>query len=313
MHDEESRLRDALLVSVLIPAYQSGEKLFCAIDSALRQNYRPLQLIVCDDGTEGFDISAVRGYMAARANNADFEVYHQPENIGTVRNLNTALARAKGRWIIPLAADDVFESEASVSSLVRQISGSAHRWLIARTQLCGSRRKTGKRVVPSETDLLLISGGNARAIYYRLCGECFLPSSGTVYERELLSEVGGFDEHYQLVEDWPLFLKLIRLNHLPAFSNEVCVLRGDGGVSRHCAGRNQRYQQDLIQVMEREILPHMELLGADERGRVWRNIEGKKAVFQYRFRCRTTGEKLLWIITHFGIVIQKIFTNRVIS
>lgn len=306
MHDEGSRLRDGSLVSVLIPSYHSGEKLIRAIDSVLRQSYRPLQLIVCDDGTEDFDSSAVEGYIAERANKVDFAVFHQAENLGTVRNLNTALVNAAGGWIIPLAADDVFGSEQAVSKLVRQISGSGHRWLIARTELCSERMEQSGQVVPSEADLALISEGDVQAIYHRLCESCFLPSSGAVYERRLLDEAGGFDEHYQLVEDWPLYLKLIRLNHIPAVSDEVCVLHGDGGTSRHRAGKNQRYQQDLIQVMEREILLHMELLGKDKQREICRTIEMKRAVYQYRFASRTVGEKLGWIITHPGVLARKL-------
>lgn len=306
MHDEELNLRDNSLVSALILAYYSGEKLFHAIDSILRQSYRPLQLIVCDDGTEGFNTAAVREYIAARAVNIDFEVYHHTENLGTVRNLNTALARAKGRWIIGLAADDVFESDSVISTLVCQISGSAHRWLVVQAQSCDPRGRIVGQVCPSETDLVLLSGGDAHAIYYRLCRECFIPATGALYERELLNELGGADEHYQLVDDWPLFLKLIRQNCLPAISKEVCVRHRYGGVSTYRAGKNRRYQQDLIRIMEQEILPNLELLDADERSKVRKIIEEKKAVFQYRFCCQTAGEKLRWIVTHFNVVVRKL-------
>lgn len=306
MHDEDPQMRDDSLVSILIPSYRSGKKLLDSIESVLRQDYRPLQLIVSDDGTEGFDTSSLEDFIAVRTAAMDFEVRHHAENLGTVRNLNTALARAKGKWIIPLAADDMFASGQAVSSLIRQISASGSRWLAAKTERCSQRMEPTGQVVPSESERVLLSEEDAGAVYYRLCCGCFIPSSGTVYDRKLLNEVGGFDAHFQLVEDWPLFLKLVRMNHMPAVSDEVCVLHRGGGTSKHLSGKNQRYQRDLIEIMDQEILPYLEVLDKKKQRDISRKVSAKKAVYQYRFVCKTSVEKMRWIITHLDIILWKL-------
>ncbi|MCI8650798.1 MAG: glycosyltransferase [Anaerotruncus sp.] len=299
-------MKNNFLVSVLILAYYSGEKLWSSIYSVLRQDYRPLQLIVCDDGTKEFDTTATERIITAQRSDVDFKVVHHTKNLGTVGNLNTALSYAKGKWIIPLAADDMFASEQIISKLIHQVSNSDARWMIAQTRLCDQQMKPTGQIAPSKSDIALLAELNIPAIYYRLCCDCFIPSSGTVYERKLLDALGRFDNHFQLVEDWPLFLKLVRMGYIPAVSDTVCVLHRDGGISKHLSGKNQRYQRDLVKVMEREVLPYLDLLDKNKQDNIRQIVRIKKAIFQYRFVCKTVSEKLLWIITHLDIVIPKL-------
>ena len=47
-------------LSVIVISYQSGDKLYQALESILAQCYEDFELIVCDDGSEHFDQDRVR-------------------------------------------------------------------------------------------------------------------------------------------------------------------------------------------------------------------------------------------------------------
>lgn len=294
------------LVSVMIPAYRSGETLLCAIKSVLSQDYPNVQLIVCDDGTEGFDQIKLEEFLRTQERRLAFKVIHWPQNGGTVQNLNRSLPFAEGDWVMPLAADDALANQETLTHLMEQVRASGRRWIISKTGMCDENLERCGTIVPSEADIAYLNGAERSALYYRLCRDCFLPSSGAVYQRKVLDESGGFDPRYKLVEDWPLFLKLVRNGLIPEVSAEVCVFHRGGGVSKKHAGGNQDYQRDLIAVMENEILPHLGLLDADCQKKVRSMVRDKKRIFQYRFQCGNVWERLVWTIRNTDVIFRKI-------
>ena len=297
-------------VSVLLAAYNSGETLEEAIQSVLGQSYPNLQLIVCDDGTREFDQKGLEEFIQERFPNAQAKIIHQRENVGTVRNLNTGLREADGEWIMLMAADDCFTTERAVEHLMALVCESGRKWAIARTALCNEDLAPQGKSVPVCDVATGIAAGNAGAVYLELCLGCCFPAAGSVYQAELLRQVGGFDETYRLTEDWPLFLKLVRQGVMPAVSREDLVLHRFGGVSRRNAGKNYPYQHDLITVLRQEVAPHIGLLGQKDQETVRRLIHEKELGFAFRFSCHTMWEKLLWAARHPLFILRKLLRRR---
>jgi glycosyltransferase involved in cell wall biosynthesis len=89
------------LVSVLIPAYNAGPYLGEALDSVLAQTYRPLEVIVADDGSEDDTVEVARSY-------GDPVRLVQQERGGNGAARNAAVAVAGGQYYAFLDADDRF-------------------------------------------------------------------------------------------------------------------------------------------------------------------------------------------------------------
>lgn len=297
-------------VSILLAAYNSGETIKESIQSVLTQSYPNLQMILCDDGTKGFDEKEIECFIQRQNSRVAIQIVHQPQNVGTVRNLNAGLKQANGDWIMLLAADDCFASERAVERLMEQVRESGRKWAVARTTLCDEQLVSRGWNVPAEEVSDNILAGDAKALYLQLCTGCCLPAAGSVYKADLLRQLGGFDEAYRLAEDWPIFLKLVRRGLIPAISEENLVLHRFGGVSRKNAGKNFAYQHDLITVLREEVSPHIELL--DERGQkiVRKLLRDKEAGFEFRFSCHTRAAKLLWAVKHPLFMLRKIFRRR---
>ena len=293
------------LISIVVPTYHSEKTLPDTLSSVFQQTYQHWQLIICDDGTNGFEQKEVEEQIQGQLPKAcSVVVIHQPENIGTVRNLNAGLRVATGEWVMLLAADDVLAETRTLEKLATIAVDTMKSWIVSRTELCDSfLAHTGKF---SPVDIHELRQETAAGLYGRLCTGCMFPSTGNLYQRTLLAELGGFDEAYRLVEDWPTFLKLTRAGIIPEFCTDVSVLHRGGGVSWSNAAQNRIYQKDLIETMHREVLPYIERLPEKERALIQQRCEDKLAVYVYRFEKRGLWSRLKWLFQHGGVVARKL-------
>lgn len=291
--------------SVILAAYKSEETLSESIASVLNQTHPFLELIICDDGTEGFDVSAILEQCAS-GGRMDVVVLHQAENIGTVRNLNSGVARATGDWILFLAADDVLAGPEVVTQLAASAANTEEQWILSRTLHCNHEMDVINARGPDLCKLNFLLDKRVEDSFFLLSQDCFLPASGMMIRRDFLMSMGSFDEAYRLVEDWPFFIKAIIAGFFPALSPVISTLHRKGGVSNLLAGKNEAYQRDLITVMEREILPRLDLLGPMQRNVIRRHCQDKIHIFTLRFRCTSPWAKALWCIKHPGVLWRKI-------
>lgn len=298
----EAVRKGTLKLSVLIVSYQSGEKLYKALRSVLDQKYSDLEIVVCDDGSDDFDEERLRAFIGDRA----VRLLHHPENVGTVRNLNDGLSLCGGEWILLLAADDALAGPGVISELMKRAERTEKMWLVGSLLFCDKELKPMGRTSPTGLQMDLLRTGEPRRIWGSLCRECFLPSGGNLYRKELLECLGGFDTHYRLIEDWPLFLRLVRSGNLPEMVDMPVTLHRANGVSQKAANRNREYQRDLIETINREILPYLDMLPEKERKEIETLCRDKKAVYQLRFETSGPISQMGWALTHLGTVIRKI-------
>jgi glycosyltransferase involved in cell wall biosynthesis len=87
------------LISVMIPVYNCEAYLGEAIDSVLAQSYRPIEIVVVDDGSDDASGAVARRY-------GDAVRYERQERSGNGAARNRAVALATGRLFTFLDADD---------------------------------------------------------------------------------------------------------------------------------------------------------------------------------------------------------------
>ena len=96
-------------VSVIVPCYNQGIHLDEAIQSVLGQTYQDFEIIIVDDGSDdgltGLTNDLLRDYRRKRTR------VIRTENRGVVSARNTAISHARGKYILPLDADDRIGSE----------------------------------------------------------------------------------------------------------------------------------------------------------------------------------------------------------
>ena len=92
------------LISTMIGVYNAEKYLAEAIDSVFAQSYRPLELIVVDDGSDDGTAEVAKSY-------GDALTYVYQENAGNGSARNTAVDLASGEVFAFLDADDRFVTD----------------------------------------------------------------------------------------------------------------------------------------------------------------------------------------------------------
>ena len=101
--------RDAPTVSIIVPAYKLEEFLPESLDSVLAQSYTDWECIIVDDASPDRCGEIAESYAI---NDNRFKVVHNEINQYLAGALNVGIAQAKGRYILPLDADNVLPPHA---------------------------------------------------------------------------------------------------------------------------------------------------------------------------------------------------------
>ncbi len=91
------------LVSVIVPAYNAAAFIAAAVESVLAQDYRPLEIIVVNDGSTDDTAEIVRGFPHV--------ILVEQARRGTGAALNAGIKIARGEFLAFLDADDLWSRE----------------------------------------------------------------------------------------------------------------------------------------------------------------------------------------------------------
>jgi len=99
-----NRMDAGPLWSVMIPVYNCSQYLSQLLESVLGQDPGPglMQIEVIDDHSTDANVQEI----VERIGGGRVGYYRQPENVGSLRNFETCLNRAKGQWVHLLHGDD---------------------------------------------------------------------------------------------------------------------------------------------------------------------------------------------------------------
>ncbi len=90
------------LVSVIMPVYNGERFLRRAIDSILNQTYQNIELLIADDGSRDKTWQVISSYASPK-----IKAFRFKKNIGAFPRANFLYAKAKGKYICVMDADDI--------------------------------------------------------------------------------------------------------------------------------------------------------------------------------------------------------------
>lgn len=188
------------LVSIIIPLYNGSNYVEQAIQSALAQTYKNIEIIIVNDGStdDGAGKTVCEKY-------SDKVVYFEKENGGCASALNYGIKRANGDFISWLSHDDLYHSE----KIERQVELYEKHGLDAQhtviSSIGGLIDSEGNSIShPSRKHTGLYT--SKRAAEYFLFKSC--PNGcGLLIPRCIFEKYGYFDESMRFVLDWNLWIK----------------------------------------------------------------------------------------------------------
>jgi glycosyltransferase involved in cell wall biosynthesis len=185
-------------VSVIIPAFNQGQYLSSAIDSALNQTHRDVEVVVVDDGSTDGTGDVLPGYERDRR----VRILRQTNSgVGTARN--NGFNASTGSLVCFLDADDYYHPDR----LARQIATFAESPGVG-FAYCDIVRVDAKGAVADDYEV-----GRARQV---TCGDIFesllqggyFPPHTVILRREIFERSGGFDPALGGHADLDLWLRL---------------------------------------------------------------------------------------------------------
>jgi glycosyltransferase involved in cell wall biosynthesis len=205
-------MMNAPLVSAIVPIYNGERFLAQALDSALAQTMRDLEIVVVNDGST--DASAAIAERYAAENPGIVRVIHQP-NQGLCHARNTALAAARGTFFALLDADDVWLPH----HLAECIAEFARHPDVVLVHADIERIDTDGRSLGRNTRLWDKLDTDAFHTLYLRHEHVCCPTA--VFRRDMVERVGPFDPQFNRLgcEDRDLWLRIAAVGRISFIDN----------------------------------------------------------------------------------------------
>jgi len=221
------------LASVVIPAYNAEDFIEDAVRSCLAQTYRPLEILVVNDGSTDSTVDKVKNLAnLVPRSHVDLSVLNVGENRGAANALNLGFSRAEGEYICWLSADDIFIDRRKIGKQVECTNKTGAFWSYYRDVYLGENRYNAVLAKSSYLHTFrVLDPLFFRSSDLRLMALLFknpINGSSTMIRRECIEEYGQFDPVTRNVDAdgdlWmrysALNLKLAALRGAPVFYRE---------------------------------------------------------------------------------------------
>lgn len=208
-------------VTVVIATFNRPRLLARALQSLTGQTFTDFEVVVVNDG--GVDVRSV----VERFPSLDIRLVEHSTNRGVTVAQNTGGREARGEYLCYLNDDDLFLPHhlSTVVHAARDHGGDVVVYTDGAQVLEDEQgRAITRSVLPRpegfDRDLLLVTN--------------FIPAITLLFPTDAWREIGGFDETFEVLEDWELWIRLSavrRFVHLPVVSCEYRLRGGRGNIT----------------------------------------------------------------------------------
>jgi glycosyltransferase involved in cell wall biosynthesis len=188
------------LVSIIVRTKDRPKLLRRAMQSIAAQTYRPVEVILVNDGGCELDAGEIRTLLGS----VSLNYVRLEENTGRAHAGNVGIENSTGSYIGFLDDDDEFYPD-HLQLLVPLLNQTDYRVVYSDSLMVYKAYDTESYELYDTGKELLFSNDFD---YNRLVFENYIPFMCLLFERETLLEAGGLDTSFSLYEDWDLLLRL---------------------------------------------------------------------------------------------------------
>lgn len=180
------------LVSIIMPSYNTDSYIEETINSVMLQTYKNWELIIVDDCSSDNSDEVVSKYLTDKR----VHYYKNEKNSGAAVSRNTALSKAKGKWIAFLDSDDLWLAD----KLEKQISFmQQNKYYFSYTNYC--------EVNEHSQSLNVMVTGPKHITKSKMYKYCWLGCLTVMYDSEYVGNVKIAD--IKKNNDYAMWLKVI--------------------------------------------------------------------------------------------------------
>lgn len=171
---------DSPLVSVIMAAYNAAEHIGEALESVLAQEWRPLEVVVVDDGSTDDTATIVARYPDV--------VYVQQENKGPSAARNAAAEHSSGEFVANLDSDDLLPTTRVGDQVAYLLSHPEVGAVFGRQEWMNAPEWMARDSVYGDVD--------------------GIPLSSVMFRRSVFFDLGGYDTSFVHGEDMDLLVRM---------------------------------------------------------------------------------------------------------
>lgn len=191
------------LVSIIIPVYNGANYMREAIESALNQTYRNIEVIVINDGSsdDGESDRVARSY-------GERIRYFYKENGGVSSALNLGIEKMKGEYFSWLSHDDVYDLN-KIKKQIDALNNLENKDTIIYCNYCHINNKSElvkkRRSIPYFNDRVRYGWND---VLKGLLKDVTLNGCCLLIKKDLLLNAGKFDEKLRFCQDAMMWYKI---------------------------------------------------------------------------------------------------------
>ncbi len=229
------------LVTICIPTFNDVGVVRDALGSALRQTYRPLEILVIDNHSTDGTWDVVNAHSA---HDARVRCLRQERNIGMAANFNTCIEAAAGEFLLLLCSDDVLTPNA-VSLLAEALYEHPNATLVAGARIEVDHSLKERRILKGRSSRQEVGSSE-------LLRECFAfgnrigEPSGVMFRRSAATR--GFNARYSQAIDLEMWFHLLESGSAVLIPEAACLIR------RHSAQTTSANMQSGRIVADKRLL-----------------------------------------------------------
>lgn len=187
--------------SVICPTYNSAFFVEKTLNCLLSQKYKKFEILFSDDGSKDNTIQILKNYKSKFEEIGISVHIIENEHVGPGHARNKAIKFAKYEWISFIDSDDLWNDEKllKVSNFLKK--NNIYNCILHRQYFLTSNKDIKKYDFDKFFD-------DKISVKKQLYKRNFFAMSAVTLKKELINEVGGFNEKYQNAQDYDLWIRI---------------------------------------------------------------------------------------------------------
>ena len=189
------------LVSIIVRTKDRPKLLKDALCSIAAQTYRPIEVVLVNDGGCDLDIEEIKSILG----DVSLNYIKLEKNTGRAHAGNVGIENSKGEYIGILDDDDEYYSE-HIGSLCYVLETTEHKVAYSDVEMRANLLTSDGREIITVKDVTFSKDFS----YSELLMENYIPFNGLLFQKSVFEVTGLLDEKFDLYEDWDLLIRIAK-------------------------------------------------------------------------------------------------------
>lgn len=245
------------MITVVIPIYNRANLLKRTLNSIAASTYRPIQLILVDNGSTDESMEVARDFQMSHISN-DFDIYltDEPEK-GANNARNKGLDRVKTRYVYFFDNDDIFDADFLM--IFEKLL----------PELISNQQVPDMICITTNMQAHLGEQPKVRDYHFRgtdaVCNQILagpLSTQSVIWRTEFLRGIGGWDTTLDVWQDWELGIRaLLHEPKLMWYKNKAfhTIFVHPDSITTDSSRRDRLFTMDIV-ASQLNIAKHIKAL-----------------------------------------------------